>query len=91
MNYMNEYLHFLQILASWKVELTNNSIKQEIAVMKRLKHPNIVALHEVINDPTARKIFLIQEVIQEMQWVLHKVDVCLLYIEVYGMCGGKFM
>ena len=48
--------------ASWKVEMTNNSIKQEIAVMKRLKHPNIVALHEVINDPTARKIFLIQEV-----------------------------
>ena len=44
------------------MELTNNSIKQEIAVMKRLKHPNIVALHEVINDPTARKIFLIQEV-----------------------------
>lgn len=48
--------------ATWKLEMTNNNIKQEIAVMKRLKHPNIVALHEVINDPSARKIYFIQEV-----------------------------
>ena len=53
------------------MELTNNSIKQEIAVMKRLKHPNIVALHEVINDPTARKIFLIQEVIQKLRYICY--------------------
>lgn len=38
-----------------------NSIKQEIAVMKRMKHANIVELHEVIDDQNARKIYLIQE------------------------------
>jgi serine/threonine protein kinase len=34
---------------------------QEIAVLKRLKHQNVVGLHEVIDDVNARKIFLIQE------------------------------
>lgn len=38
-----------------------SSIKQEIAVMKRLQHQNIVGLREVIDDNNARKIFLIQE------------------------------
>lgn len=40
---------------------SSSSIKQEIAIMKRLKHQNIVSLIEVIDDPTQRKIFLIQE------------------------------
>lgn len=44
--------------ATWNDDA--NNIRQEIAVMKRLNHPNIVALHEVIDDPNARKIFLIQ-------------------------------
>lgn len=38
-----------------------NSIRQEIALLKRLKHPNVVGLAEVIDDQNARKIFLIQE------------------------------
>jgi CRP-like cAMP-binding protein len=46
--------------SSWNDEATN-SIRQEIAVLKRLKHQNIVGLHEVIDDQNARKIFLIQE------------------------------
>lgn len=46
--------------SSWNDDATS-SIKQEIAVMKRLQHVNIVNLHEVIDDQNARKIFLIQE------------------------------
>lgn len=46
--------------SSWNDEAAI-SIRQEIAVMKRLKHNNIVNLHEVIDDLNARKIFLIQE------------------------------
>jgi CRP-like cAMP-binding protein/tRNA A-37 threonylcarbamoyl transferase component Bud32 len=34
---------------------------EEIAIMKKLKHPNIVMLHEVIDDPNSRKIYIIQE------------------------------
>eukprot|EP01039_Chlorochromonas_danica_P006130 gene6130-6750_t len=44
----------------WNDE-ASNAIRQEIAVMKRLKHENVVGLHEVIDDQNARKIFLIQE------------------------------
>lgn len=46
--------------SSWNDE-ASNAIRQEIAVLKRLKHQNIVGLHEVIDDANARKIFLIQE------------------------------
>eukprot|EP01032_Pedospumella_encystans_P009513 gene9513-11190_t len=46
--------------SSWNDD-SASSIKQEIAVMKRLQHVNIVNLHEVIDDQNARKIFLIQE------------------------------
>lgn len=46
--------------SSWNDD-AGSSIKQEIAVMKRLQHVNIVNLHEVIDDANARKIFLIQE------------------------------
>jgi CRP-like cAMP-binding protein len=37
------------------------TIRQEIAVMKKLRHPNIVTLHEVIDDPAANQVFLVQE------------------------------
>lgn len=46
--------------SAWNDE-ASNSIRQEIAVMKRLKHQNVVGLHEVIDDQSQRKIFLIQE------------------------------
>ncbi len=38
-----------------------NAIKQEIAVMKLLDHPNLVKLHAVIDDPASHTIYLIQE------------------------------
>eukprot|EP01065_Artemidia_motanka_P024644 TRINITY_DN2953_c1_g2_i1.p1 TRINITY_DN2953_c1_g2~~TRINITY_DN2953_c1_g2_i1.p1 ORF type:complete len:743 (+),score=215.90 TRINITY_DN2953_c1_g2_i1:284-2230(+) len=35
--------------------------KVEIAVMKKLAHPRVVRLHEVIDDPTADKMYLIMD------------------------------
>ena len=34
-------------------------IKAEIAIMKRLRHRNIISLHEVIDDPTCRRLYLV--------------------------------
>ena len=36
-------------------------LSREIEVMKSLRHRNIVSLYEVIDDPLARKVYLIQE------------------------------
>ncbi|KAK0259507.1 hypothetical protein B0A54_02957 [Friedmanniomyces endolithicus] len=45
-------------------ESTNNSlelIKQEIAIMKKLNHPNLVALLEVLDDPQEDSLYMVLE------------------------------
>ena len=42
----------------------NNSfdlIKEEIAIMKKLHHPNIVSLVEVLDDPTEDSLYMVME------------------------------
>jgi hypothetical protein len=36
--------------------------KREVMTLKRLQHPNIMALHEVIDDPANDSFFMVQEV-----------------------------
>ena len=31
---------------------------REIAIMKKLNHPNVIKLHEVIDDPEEDKLYL---------------------------------
>ncbi|EEP79322.1 hypothetical protein UREG_04168 [Uncinocarpus reesii 1704] len=38
-----------------------NLIKQEIAIMKKLNHPNLVALYEVLDDPTEDSLYMVME------------------------------
>lgn len=38
-------------------------VAREIAIMKKLRHANIVSLYEVINDPEAEKMYLIMQYI----------------------------
>eukprot|EP01062_Namystynia_karyoxenos_P060436 TRINITY_DN5201_c0_g1_i3.p1 TRINITY_DN5201_c0_g1~~TRINITY_DN5201_c0_g1_i3.p1 ORF type:complete len:1118 (+),score=372.55 TRINITY_DN5201_c0_g1_i3:147-3500(+) len=37
---------------------------REIAIMKRLEHPNVVTLHEVIDDPECNKLYLILDFVE---------------------------
>ena len=36
-------------------------IKEEIAVMKKLDHPNVVSLIEVLDDPTEDSLYMVME------------------------------
>ena len=36
-------------------------VKTEIAIMKKLQHPNVVDLKEVLNDPQLPKLYLVME------------------------------
>ncbi|TFY79535.1 hypothetical protein EWM64_g4477, partial [Hericium alpestre] len=49
---------------------TEYKIKKEIASMKRCRHPNVVRLLEVIDDPLYKKIYMIMEYLGggEIKW-----------------------
>eukprot|EP00750_Incisomonas_marina_P015878 INCI18777.3.p1 GENE.INCI18777.3~~INCI18777.3.p1 ORF type:complete len:584 (-),score=101.34 INCI18777.3:1136-2887(-) len=36
-------------------------VKSEIEILKKMRHPNVVLLHEVIDDPNHSKLYLVQE------------------------------
>ena len=40
------------------------TLRREVAVMKKLRHPNIVTLWEVIDDPKAHQLYMIQVISQ---------------------------
>ncbi|ORX95383.1 kinase-like protein [Basidiobolus meristosporus CBS 931.73] len=47
-----------------------DKIRKEIAILKRCNHPNVVRLYEVIDDPEAKKIYLVLEYADggELRW-----------------------
>ena len=44
-----------------KLEIEKKLWDDELKIMKRLQHPNIIWLHEVINDPLKDKMYLVTE------------------------------
>ncbi|KAG0256369.1 hypothetical protein BG011_004599 [Mortierella polycephala] len=52
-----------------RAQISNEQkIRREIAIMKKCIHPNVVRLIEVIDDPTARKIYLEYMEGGEVRW-----------------------
>ncbi|OAK95761.1 kinase-like protein [Phaeosphaeriaceae sp. SRC1lsM3a] len=47
-----------------------DKIKREIAILKKARHPNIVSLLEVIDDPAKRKVYIVLEHVElgEVRW-----------------------
>lgn len=50
------------------------ALMREIAIMKKLRHRNIVQLHEVIDDPEARKVYIVMQYIENGPVVKLKPD-----------------
>ncbi|KAF2840613.1 kinase-like protein [Patellaria atrata CBS 101060] len=47
-----------------------DKIKREIAILKKARHPNIVSLLEVIDDPQKKKVYIVLEHVElgEVRW-----------------------
>ncbi len=43
----------------------STAILREIAVLKKLRHRNLVRLHEVMNDPSDSKVYLVMELVEQ--------------------------
>ena len=41
-----------------------DSLQQEMAIMKKLDHPYILKLYEIIDDPKDKKLYLIIELVR---------------------------
>ena len=51
-------------------ETPEDKVKKEVAVLKKARHPHIVSLLEVIDDPSYQKVYLILEYVErgEINW-----------------------
>lgn len=52
------------------VSAAEDKVKKEVAILKKARHPNIVALLEVIDDPTRKKVYIVLEWVErgEIKW-----------------------
>lgn len=52
------------------VSAAEDKVKKEVAILKKARHPNIVALLEVIDDPTRKKVYIVLEWVErgEIHW-----------------------
>lgn len=53
-----------------KLGTTEDKVKKEVAILKKARHPNIVALLEVIDDPSRKKVYIVLEWVErgEIKW-----------------------
>lgn len=49
---------------------TEDKVKKEVAILKKARHPNVVALLEVIDDPSRKKVYIVLEWVEkgEINW-----------------------
>lgn len=53
-----------------KLGNAEDKVKKEVAILKKARHPNVVALLEVIDDPSRKKVYIVLEWVErgEIAW-----------------------
>ncbi|KAL9621086.1 MAG: hypothetical protein Q9160_004471 [Pyrenula sp. 1 TL-2023] len=53
-----------------KIGSPEDKVKKEIAILKKARHPNVVGLLEVIDDPAKHKVYIVLEYVEngEINW-----------------------
>lgn len=53
-----------------KLGTKEDKVKKEVAILKKARHPNVVALLEVIDDPSRKKVYIVLEWVErgEINW-----------------------
>lgn len=53
-----------------KLGAPEDPVKKEVAILKKARHPNVVSLLEVIDDPSKRKVYIVLEYVEhgEIRW-----------------------
>lgn len=53
-----------------KLGNAEDKVKKEVAILKKARHPNVVALLEVIDDPSRKKVYIVLEWVErgEIHW-----------------------
>ena len=53
-----------------KLGTKEDKVKKEVAILKKARHPNVVALLEVIDDPSRKKVYIVLEWVErgEIHW-----------------------
>lgn len=52
-----------------------DKVKKEVAILKKARHPNVVSLLEVIDDPNSQKVYIVLEYVQKGEIVWRKKGV----------------
>ena len=53
-----------------KLGAAEDRVKKEVAILKKARHPNVVSLLEVIDDPSRHKVYIVLEFVEhgEIRW-----------------------
>jgi len=53
-----------------RLQANEKKIRREIAILRRLKHPHVVSLVEVLDDPTKKRVYIVMEYLGggELEW-----------------------
>lgn len=52
-----------------------DKVKKEVAILKKARHPNVVSLLEVIDDPNSQKVYIVLEYVENGEIVWRKKGV----------------